>query len=140
MAIAVHEFFKVTGWDIQHIPLKCSSYTGIGENDGDVVFLHGDMVFGMFRRGDKVLVVDDVFDTGKTAAAVKGKMDSIGVDMRMACTYWKPDKNLTEMKPDYFVRDLCGMWIVFPHEIAGLSPEEIIFKDSELASLLTLKG
>ena len=62
VGISVHEFFKVTGWNVQHIPLKSVSYTGIGENKGGVVFTHGDIVFGMLRPGDKVLVVDDVFD------------------------------------------------------------------------------
>lgn len=136
VAIAVHEFLKETGWDVQHIPLKCASYTGIGLNDGEVVFTHGEMVFGMFRKGDKVLVVDDVFDTGKTAVAVKRKMDAIGVDMRMACVYWKPEKNKTVMSPDYFVRDVGGRWIVFPHEISGLTEAEVSEKDSYLASLL----
>lgn len=136
VAVAVHEFFKVTGWDVQHIPLKCASYTGIGENDGDVVFTLGDMVFGMFRSGDKVLVVDDVFDTGKTAAAVKRRMDAAGIDMRMACVYWKPEKNMTDLKPDYFVKDVGDSWIVFPHEIDGLSDDEVKRKDPALADLI----
>lgn len=136
VAIAVHEFFKVAGWNVQHIPLKCVSYTGMGENEGDVEFTHGDIVFGMFREGDRVLVVDDVFDTGKTAAAVRGRMDRIGVDMRMACVYWKPEKNLTDLTPDYFTKDVGGAWIVFPHEIEGLSPDEIVRKDPKLADLL----
>lgn len=136
VAIALHEFFKVTGWDVQHIPLKCVSYTGIGENEGEVRFTHGDIVFGMFREGDKVLVVDDVFDTGKTAAAVKDRMDAIGADMRMACVYWKPEKNLTDLKPDYFEKDVGGAWIVFPHEIEGLADGEVVRKDPALAELL----
>ena len=136
VAIAVHEFFKVTDWDIQHIPLKCVSYTGIGENSGGVAFTHGDIVFGMFRKGDRVLVVDDVFDTGKTAEAVKLRMDVIGVDMRMACVYWKPEKNVTGMKPDYYVRDVGSAWIVFPHEIDGLSADEVARKDLALAELM----
>lgn len=136
VAIAVHEFFKVTGWDIQHVPLKCSSYTGIEANEGDVAFTHGDIVFGMFRKGDKVLVVDDVFDTGRTAAAVKRRMDAVGVEMRTACVYWKPEKNETELKPDYFVKDAGGTWIVFPHEIEGLSEDEVEKKDSVLADLV----
>ncbi|MBQ4417236.1 MAG: alcohol dehydrogenase catalytic domain-containing protein, partial [Butyrivibrio sp.] len=45
-----------------------------------------------FKPGDKVLVVDDVFDTGKTAAAVKQRIESTGAEMRMACVYWKPEK------------------------------------------------
>ena len=136
VAVAIHEFLKVTGWSVQHIPLKCASYTGIGENDGEVVFTHGDIVFGMFRKGDKVLVVDDVFDTGKTAAAVKARMDAIGAEMRLACVYWKPEKNITNLKPDYFVKDVGMDWIVFPHEVEGLTSDEITEKDPVLAEHL----
>ena len=46
VAIAVHEFLKCTGWDVRHIPLKCASYTGIGQNEGKVVFTFGDEIFG----------------------------------------------------------------------------------------------
>lgn len=136
VGVAMHEFFKATGWPIQHIPLKCASYTGIGTNEGKVVFTHGDIVFGMLRKGDKVLVVDDVFDTGKTAAAVKAELESKGVEMKMACVYWKPQKNITDMKPDYFVKDVGLDWIVFPHEIEGLTKEEIAVKDPVLAGLV----
>ena len=136
VGIAVHEFFKVTGWNIQHSPLKSVSSTGIGENEGAVVFTHGDSIFGMLRPGDKVLVVDDVFDTGKTAAAVKARIDSVGAEMRMACVYWKPEKNKTTLKPDYFVRDVGLDWIVFPHEIEGLTDAEIVEKDPVLAKLV----
>ena len=137
VGIAVHEFFKASGWSVQHLPLKCTSYTGIGENAGSVEFTHGDIVFGMLRKGDKVLVVDDVFDTGKTAAAVKAKIKAVGADMRMACVYWKPGKNQTDLKPDYFVKDVGLEWIVFPHEIEGLTHDEIRTKDPLLADLLS---
>ena len=136
VGISVHEFFKATGWSVQHLPLKCASYSGIGENPGGVEFTHGDMVFGALRRGDKVLVVDDVFDTGKTAAAVKERLDGVGAEMRMACVYWKPQKNTTSLKPDYFVRDVGLDWIVFPHEIDGLTDDEIAEKDPLLAELV----
>ena len=135
--IAIHEFLKVSGWtDIRHLPLKCASYTGIGENAGEVRFTCAEPVFGMLRRGDKVLIVDDVFDTGKTAAAVKAKLDAIGVEMRMACVYWKPGKNQTNLRPDYFTKDVGLDWIVFPHEIEGLTRDEIREKDPLLAELL----
>ena len=139
VGVALHEFFKATGWNVRHIPLKCASYTGIGENAGDVVFTLGEEIFGMLRPGDKVLVVDDVFDTGKTARAVKSRIDAAGAEMRMACVYWKPEKNKTDMKPDYYTKDVGLEWIVFPHEIEGLTPAEIAEKDSLLASL-TLTG
>lgn len=137
VGVAVHEFFRTTGWDVQHLPLKCASYTAVGENAGEVVFTHADIVFGMLREGDRVLVVDDVFDTGKTAAAVKARLDAIGAEMRMACVYWKPAKNTTDLAPDWFTRDVGAEWIVFPHEIDGLSANEIAEKDPALADLLS---
>jgi hypoxanthine phosphoribosyltransferase len=137
VAVAVHEFLKVSGWNVQHVPLKCASYSGIGENPGEVEFTHGEIVFGTFGRGSRVLVVDDVFDTGKTAAAVKGRLDALEADSRFACVYWKPEKNVTSLKPDYFAADAGGRWIVFPHEMDGLSQEELVRKDPELAQLLS---
>lgn len=136
VAIAVHEFFRATGWDVKHIPLKCWSYSGIGQNEGKVVFMLGDAIFGMFRPGDKVLFIDDVFDTGKTAAAVMEHMRGIGAEAKIACVYWKPAKNQTDIKPDFIAKDIGTEWIVFPHELDGLSPEEIREKDPELADLM----
>ena len=136
VGISVHEFLKSTGWDMQHIPLKTVSYSGIGRNDGGVVFTHGDLVFGMLRKGDRVLVVDDVFDTGKTAAAVKERVEATGAEFRIACVYFKPLKNTTAITPDYFTRDVSNDWIVFPHEIEGLTSHEIREKSPYLAGLI----
>jgi len=136
VGVAVHEYLKVSGWPVEHLPLKCASYTGIGRNEGEVEFTCGDAVFGILKKGDRVLVVDDVFDTGKTAAAVKTRLDAVGVEMRMACVYWKPAKNQTNMRPDYFTKDVGLGWIVFPHEIEGLSPSEVAEKDPVLTGLL----
>jgi len=136
VGVALHEFFDATGWNVDHVPLKCASYTGIGENDDTVRFTFGETVFGMLGRGVRVLVVDDVFDTGKTAAAVKAHLDEIGAEMRFACVYFKPQKNRTTLKPDYFVRDVGPDWIVFPHEIVGLTRAEIVRKDPALAALM----
>ena len=135
-AIEVHEFLKCTGWDVRHIPLKCASYTGIGQNEGKVVFTFGDEIFGLFRAGDKVLFIDDVFDTGKTAAAVMDRMHKVGADAKIACVYWKPEKNKTHIKPDYIAKDIGNDWIVFPHEIEGLSPAEVRVKDPALAAIM----
>jgi len=140
VGVGVHEFFKVTNWPVRHMPLKCASYTGIGENAGGVEFSHGDVVFGALRKGERVLVVDDVFGTGKTAAAVRSRVDETGAEMRMACVYWKPQKNLTNLQPDYFVRDVGLDWLVFPHEIEGLTQAEIVAKDPDLADLIRLDG
>lgn len=136
VAISVHEFLKATGWSVEHLPLKCFSYTGIKENCENVSFFSGDAVFGMFKKGDKVLFVDDVFDTGKTAAAVHEKALKTGIEMKLACVYWKSTENKTSLKPDFCTREIGGKWIVFPHEMVGLTMEEIRRKNSTLAELL----
>lgn len=135
VAIGVHEFLRATGWNVRHLPLKCWSYSGIGENADEVRFLFEEEVFALFKPGEKVLFLDDVFDTGRTAAAVKERMARTGADSRIACVYWKPEKNRTTLKPDYFAKALGGEWLVFPHELDGLSPEEIRRKDPILADL-----
>ncbi len=134
--MAVHEFLKVSGWNLRHAPLKCSSYAGLGENTGKVSFSLEEPFFAMFRPGEKVLVVDDVFDTGRTAEAVKKRFAAAGCEARFAAVYWKPEKNETQTKPDWHVRDAGGDWIVFPHEIEGLSADEIRRKDPELGTIL----
>lgn len=134
-AIAVHEFLKVSGWNVAHMPLKSVSYTGIGHG-GKVEFDGGDAVFDALHPGVRVLVVDDVFDTGRTADAVFREVSGRGAEPRLACVYWKSCANTTSLRPDYFVRDVGGDWIVFPHEIDGLSKDEIREKDALLADLL----
>ena len=135
VGVGVHEYLKVHGISPRHMPIKCSSYTGIGSSVSEVKFEHADGVLEKLAPGSKVLVLDDVFDTGRTAAAVHARLEARGCEMKMACVYWKPEKNVTEFSPDFHVRTLSE-WIVFPHEIEDLCPEEIAEKDPVLASLV----
>lgn len=135
--VAMHEFFKVVGFDVVHIPLKCFSYTGIDTSSEEVRFEHGDAVFKLLDKDTKVLVIDDVFDTGRTAQAVKSRIDASGAQMRIATVYWKPEKNRTNLVPDYYAKDIGNEWLVFPHEIDGLSNDEIAEKNPFLAKLLS---
>ena len=136
VGVAVHEFLKTVGWPIRHSVVKSASYTGIGENPGEVVFEYADEVFESLEPGERVLVVDDVFDTGKSAAAVHKLLCARKVEFRQAVVYWKPDANRTDLSPDYFVRRLPSDWIVFPHEMDGLTSEELAEKDPFLAELV----
>ena len=55
--------------------------------------------------------------------------------MRIAVLIWKPANNKTSIKPDYYV-GTTDKWIVFPHELEDLTPEEIGCKDPELRGIL----
>ena len=55
-------------------------------------------------------------------------------DIRVACPYYKPENNKTEMVPDYFIHE-SDEWLVFPHEISGLTPDEIIEGKTDLKNV-----
>jgi len=135
VGVAVHEFLHYHGMKPRHRVLKCQSYTGIQERRSEVVFENADDIFKSIVRGSRVLIIDDVLDTGNTARAVFARLAPFGADVKLATVYWKPSQNQTSIKPDFFVRE-TDEWIVFPHELEGLSPDEVKTKDPLIYDLL----
>ena len=45
--------------------------------------------------------------------------------VRIATVYYKPASNRTTLEPDFHVR-VTSEWLVFPHELKGLTREEIL--------------
>jgi hypothetical protein len=45
--------------------------------------------------------------------------------IRIATVYYKPARNRSNHVPDYYVHD-TDRWLVFPHEIQGLTRAEIL--------------
>jgi hypothetical protein len=45
--------------------------------------------------------------------------------IRIATAYFKPERNRSAIVPDYFVRQ-TNEWLVFPHELQGLTRQEIL--------------
>lgn len=63
--------------------------------------------------GAKVLVVDDVADTGESLRAVTKHLKEMGAaEVRIATLHYKPK---SVVMPEYFVRK-TDAWIVYPHE------------------------
>lgn len=135
VGVSVHEFLHYHGLRPRHRVLKCQSYTGIQTRNRDVHFENADEIFHSVVRGSRVLIIDDVLDTGNTARAVFERLAPFGAEVRLATVYWKPSQNLTDIKPDYYVRE-TEEWIVFPHELDGLSPAEVKAKDPVIFDLL----
>ena len=78
---------------------------------------------------DSLLIVDDVFDTGLSVKAILDKLKerarkNLPHDVRVATAYFKPDRNKTDFQPDYYAHKTDD-WLVFPHEMEGLSKSEI---------------
>lgn len=131
--VIMSEVFSLLGRPTPHTIISCSSYKGIGQRNDTVIFHEAEAVLNAIHPEQRVLVVDDVFDSGHTAKAVKEHLPQ--ADLRIATVYWKPKANLVGFAPDYYLRE-TDEWIVFPHEISTLTPEEIRDKDPELADIL----
>lgn len=137
VAIAIQEYLAYVGVDADHIAIRASSYTGIDRQER-TVRVHGlDYLIDKVDAEDKVLLVDDVFDSGRSVQAIVDKLR--GGDMprtlKVATPWYKPRKNVTGRRPDYYLHE-TEAWLVFPHELAGLTPREIIEHKGELAQTL----
>ena len=134
IAIAIHEFFVYRGHKLLHMPVKCSSYTG-SKQTHELQIDFPENFMDNIHEGSKVLIVDDTFDSGLTTAKLKEIIAARGADVRIAVLIWKPANNRTSIKPDYYA-GTTDKWIVFPHELEDLTPEEIGHKDPELRDIL----
>ena len=131
--VIMSEVFAYLGRPTPHAVVKCASYTGIGQREESVAFDGAEELFRTLPPGLRVLAIDDVFDTGKTAEAVKARLAH--VDLRFATVYWKPAASRVPFVPDYTLRETAD-WLVFPHELVGPTPAELRAKDPLLADLL----
>jgi hypothetical protein len=54
----------------------------------------------------------------------------------VACPWYKPSRNVTDLVPDFYIH-ATDQWLVFPHELRGLTPQEILQgKGSEIADTI----
>ena len=112
-----------------HIAIRTSSYYGIDKQEKTVRVHAIDYLVSRLDAGDRLLLVDDVFDSGRSIEAVISELRrrcrrNFPEDFRTATVYYKPLRNRSSLVPDYCVREV-EEWLVFPHELQGLSREEM---------------
>lgn len=120
-------FYKV---ETDHIAIRTSSYYGIGKQDSHVRVYGLNYLVENIEAEDRLLIVDDVFDSGRSVKAIIDELTRLcrkntPNDIRVATVYYKPNKNKTDRIPDFYIHK-TEEWLVFPHELDGLTPEEII--------------
>lgn len=93
-------------------------YTGVGSRLPEPVVLPPSVDLAELR-GRRVLVVDDVADTGRTLAVVVALCREAGADPRSVVVYRKPT---TRLEPEYSWKD-TDRWIDFPWSAQGPVPE-----------------
>ncbi|MEN9933105.1 MAG: hypothetical protein RIS17_1678 [Pseudomonadota bacterium] len=129
IGIAVQEFFDVHGLACDHIAIRTASYTGIDQQSKTVKVYALGYLIDTLNADDRLLIIDDVFDSGRSVAAVLAELKArcranMPAEVRIATVWYKPKRNQTALTPDYFVHE-SDEWLVFPHEIDGLSEAEI---------------
>ncbi len=140
VGIAIQEIMAYLGNESDHIAIRTSSYIGI-DNQSKEVRVHGiDYLISNMNAEDKLLVVDDVFDSGRSIKAILDTLNekarkNIPHDVRMAMPWYKPERNIIGIEPDYYIHETDD-WLVFPHEMDGLTEKEIFTNKKNMREIL----
>ena len=129
IGIAVQEFLAYRGVAADHIAIRASSYSGIDNQTREVAIFGINYLIKNVTHQDRLLIVDDVFDTGHTIEALIKHLSektrrNLPEDIRVAVPYYKPSRNQTGRTPDYYLHE-TEQWLKFPHSLEGLSEEEV---------------
>jgi hypoxanthine phosphoribosyltransferase len=130
IGIAVQEILEYNGVECDHVSIRTSSYTGIDQQTRTVRVHAVDYLVSSLNAEDQLLLIDDVFDSGRSLEAVIAELRrrcrrNFPEQVRVATVYYKPARNRSNLTPDFYVR-ATDQWLVFPHEVNGLSKEEIL--------------
>ena len=138
----MQEYFEYKGVETDHIAVRTSSYYGIGQQS-KTIRVHGlHYLIENANADNSLLIVDDVFDSGRSVDALIKQIHTQSRlntprDIRVACPWYKPSKNSVDIEPDYYCHE-SEEWLVFPHELSGLTPEEIAEGKSDLKNIIDL--
>ncbi|MCM1321125.1 MAG: phosphoribosyltransferase [Bacteroides sp.] len=155
MANVISEYFKIARTDIhpvQYAAVVARSYTDIREH-GRVKVDGWTYSPEYLRNGDKILLVDDIFDSGRTINYLVELLLEKGIprkDIKVAVHDYKHFSFLADqlpVQPDYWSRKFeiarpeDDIWIHYmSHELVGLSQEELeehyYKQDPELRAIL----
>lgn len=140
IGIAVQELLEVCGVATEHIAIRTSSYEKIGERN-KLVKVHGlGYLIDTIKADDNLLIVDDVHDSGLSVAELIKQIqnrcaDNMPQAIKVATVYFKPEQSKVNFIPDYYLHT-TNDWLVFPHELQGLTPEELADNKPEVAHII----
>ncbi len=141
IGIAVQEFLAVHGTQSDHIAIRTSSYAAAIDQQQKEVRVHGlNYLVKNLQHHDKLLLVDDVFDTGRSIEAIIQELQrktrlNMPEDVRVAVPYYKPSRNLTNRVPDYYIHE-TNAWLKYPHSLEGLCAQEIAAQRPRLFEII----
>jgi hypoxanthine phosphoribosyltransferase len=86
-------------------------YTEVGETLPEPQFLN--FPDGEALRAKSVLIVDEVWDTGQTIAAVRQRVRNAGGRPTVAVLHYKPTHSVVDDEPDFWAAE-TDQWVVYP--------------------------
>lgn len=140
MGIAVQELLAHRGVETDHIAIRTASYHSIDKQASEVNVFSLSYLVKKMSASDSLLIVDDVYDTGRSIDAVIERLKvllrrNMPEDIRVAVPYFKPLRNQTIRKPDYYLYE-TEKWLKFPHSLEGLTEQEVQQHRPELYNIL----
>lgn len=140
VGIAVQELLSFCDVSTDHIAIRTSYYEGIDKTKREVQVHNLGYLLENLHHDQSLLIVDDVFDRGRSIQAILNELNrllrrNMPKDTRIATVWYKPEKNLTDLQPHYYVHE-TSQWLVFPHELSGLTDDEVANGKTAIAGLV----
>jgi uncharacterized protein len=134
VGIYVQECFQYLGVETDHIAIRTSyrgreSYLKNLESDA-VIRAHGlQYLFENLEATHSLLIVDDVYSTGRNVDAVLERLKSktkrnMPKEVRIAAPWYRPLQDAQQKSPDFFLHQ-SDDWLVLPYELTGVSRKEM---------------
>jgi hypoxanthine phosphoribosyltransferase len=140
IGIAVQEYLEYHGIQTNHIAIRTASYSGIDQQAREVKVFGLNYLVKHVQHHDRLLIVDDVFDTGRSVEAIINELRSRArlntpEQIRIAVPYYKPSRRQVELEPDYVIHETTD-WLKYPHSLEGLSHAEMQEHRPEIYEIL----
>lgn len=140
IGIAVQEYLHFHGIHADNIAIRTSSYSGIDNQSREVEVSGLDYLIKNMKYEDRLLIVDDVFDTGRSVEAIINELTkklrlNTPKDIRIAVPYYKPTRNQIDREPDFVVHETAD-WLKYPHSLEGLDVDEMREKRSAIYQII----
>ena len=133
------EFFRLSGCPVKTAAAVAESYAGVRQPEAALRLSGWTCAPASLKRGSRVLLVDDIFDSGRTINCVADEIVKAGIsreNLKIAVHDYKikhfdPLQKTLEFHPDYYARqfeifnEADDVWIHYlSHELEGLTKEE----------------
>ena len=140
IGVAVQEYLDFHGIHTDHIAIRTASYSGIDHQAREVRVFGLNYLVKNVQHTDRVLIVDDVFDTGRSVEAILQELRrktrrNTPEDIRVAVPYYKPARRQVDFEPHYYLHATAD-WLKYPHSLEGLSVEEMKGNRPEIYAIL----